>query len=185
MDAIRRALFEKPLYLYILLGIAEAVIGYLYLNRRERRFRTALVVPVLLAGCVFLVERLVVTDREQIIAASEAIARDLEAGRIDALERRLDERFAGFYRDKEFAIAQARRAMDRYQLKVVQLRNFEVTVHDGTATMLVTTIVEAGRGNAAGRRVPLNWTIRWAEAPGAEDDPWRIIAAEPAGWTPP
>jgi len=185
MDAIRGMLFENPLYVYILLGIAEAVLGYLYVQRRDRRYRFALLAPVLLAGAVFLVEQLVVTDRERIIAASREIARDLEAGRLDALQRRLDDGFAGYYRSKDHALAEAQQAIERYALKVVQLRNFDVTVHEGAATMLVTTVVEAGRGDLPGRRIPLNWTIRWVRRPADDGNAWRIREAEPSGWTPP
>jgi hypothetical protein len=195
MDLIRRNLFESPLYVYFALGIAELAIAAVWHERRSRRLKLALLGPVAAAGVVFAVAWLVVTDRERIIAASEEIVRGVEAGSVEPIERYLDERFGGFFVSKEVAVAEARRAIERYAPRSVGLRDVEVTVDGRRADMTATTRVElaasdldgspAPRGNDASAlafAVSIDWTLEWVKVRAGGRDVWRIRRARASRW---
>ncbi len=185
MNALERTLFEDPLYLYVALGISEIVLVVMWHSRRQPKLKLAMLVPVALAGLAFALERLVVTDREQIIGISRGIARDIEAGSLDRLADCLDEGFAGIYGNRESALARGRSLLDQYRPKAITLRGMRVTLEDGQATMSVATHVELGGSEMSGTIVPIQWTIEWAKVGEGDAGVWRITSARAENWPAP
>jgi len=181
METVRRILFEQPVYLYVPLALAEAVLLFRWHQRRTRRSALWLAVPAVLAGLVLLLDCLVVTDREQIIAASKEIARDAQAGSVAAAEKYLDENFAGFYQSRKTALYEARQALAEHRPRLVALSDVDLAVAGRQGEMSLTMIVVPGAGPLAGRRFPLAWKIHWVKVTVGGRLVWRISSAAPIG----
>ncbi len=166
MEGLKRLLFEDPLYAYIALGFAELVLAVIWHEKRTSRALSALVVPPLLAGAVWLVATRVVTEREQIIAATEAIARDAEAGSVAAADEFLDEEYRGYAGTRDAVLEIAKAALRAYRIEKVAFTQVEVTVEEDRAAMHIATVITLKEG-----KVPLAWDVQWAKRPMG----WRIV----------
>jgi hypothetical protein len=179
VEVIKRALFEEPLYLYISLGLAELIIAIIWYERRTGKLAVALVIPVVLAACVFAMDCLVVTDREEIIAASAEIARDLKAGSLGAAEKYLHEHFTGFHGTKQDALSEGRRALKQHNARLVQVADMELVLAGRHAEMYVTVVFQPGAGVLSGQRFSVRWLLRWVKVTEADKQVWRIGSATP------
>lgn len=171
MPAMKATFFEDPAYVYAALVVAEFVLVVVWLSRRNRRWATMLVVPLILGGAVFGLERLVVTDREELVAAAGQIAQDFEAASTAAAERYLDDDLRGSFRSKRAALAAGRLAIERYGLAGVRFTKLEVRVSGLQATMHASTIILFNRSDIGPGRVSLIWDVHWIKRPQG----WRII----------
>ncbi|MCJ7543682.1 MAG: hypothetical protein MUP47_03790 [Phycisphaerae bacterium] len=169
MEGPERAFLEDPLYVYIALGFAELVLAVIWHETRARRWSSALVVPPLLAVAVWALATWAVTDREQIIRATERIARDAEAGSVAAAEEFLDDDYRGFGESKAGLLEAGRATLKAYPIKKVGFTRVEVTVEDTEATMHLSTIITLVEG-----KVGLAWDVRWVKRPAG----WRIVSAD-------
>ena len=122
---VKDVLFDNPTYLYLALALAEVALAAVWYERRGRRTAALLVVPVVLAGGLFALERAVVTDREWIAGAVEDIAADVARGRTAALERHLDERFVASFRGRDVGRAHAL-ALARGQIRLWRVSGMSV-----------------------------------------------------------
>jgi hypothetical protein len=166
MEGLRRALLEDPLYIYIALGFAELALAVVWHEKRTGRAMAALVIPPVLAVAVWALAAAVVTDREEIIAATGTIARDVEAGSVSAAEEYLDDDCGGFGGSKEGLLDAARAAMKAYPIKKVGFTRVEVTVEEDRAAMHLGTMV-----TLEGGKQPVAWDLQWIKRPAG----WRII----------
>jgi hypothetical protein len=167
MEGLRRALFEDPLYIYIALGFAELVLAVIWHEKRTGRAMAALLVPPVLAVGVWALAAAVVTDREQIIAASEAIARDVESGSLDAAEEYLDDEYGGFGGDKQGVLAVTREALKAYPIKKIGFTRMEIAIEEDRAAMHAGTMV-----TLEGGKVPVAFDVEWVKRPAG----WRILS---------
>ncbi|MBS3735272.1 MAG: hypothetical protein KGY99_10165 [Phycisphaerae bacterium] len=174
MSAIERLLFEQPLYVYLALALGELILAAVWYERRSRRALALLAIPLVLAGVVFAVERIVRTDREVIRAASYRIAHGLAAGDTEPLAAHLSDDFGGSFAPRRRALQEAREAVRRYSVTAVELGKMNVTLDDGRAEMTVTTTIAGEAAGMAGR-YRITWRLTWAHEP---DGVWRIVAAE-------
>ena len=173
VNTITTALFEDPIWIYIALAAMLAALVALWRVRPGRRAAIGLLVPPVLAAAVFIVSAAVVTDRERITAAARAIAADVRAGKTDVLAEYLDEAYRGFCGTKPQAVKVCEAAIACYGVRVLTLRRLEVQPDGLSAEMQATTLIVVARSHAAGRRVQLNWNVRWAKRPQG----WRIVEA--------
>jgi hypothetical protein len=169
MEGLRQAFLEDPLYIYIALGFAELVLAVIRHETRARRWSSALVVPPVLAVAVWALSTWVVTDREQIIAATERIARGVEAGSVAAAEETLDDDYRGWAGDKAGILEAGRAALRAYPIQKVGFTRVEVTVEGTEAALRLSTIVTIQEG-----KVGLVWDVRWVKRPSG----WRIVAVD-------
>jgi hypothetical protein len=174
MEALRRTFLEDPLYVYVALVFAELVLAAIWYERRSRRWAMLLLAPVVAAGAVFAVSKLVVTDREQILAAAARIARDLEARSVAAAQEYLDDNYRGLGGDKQGALAVGRTAIRTYHIRSIRFTRMDVEVASRQARMHAATIIELtthqfGSGGAA-----LVWEVRWIKRQAG----WRIIEVQ-------
>jgi len=171
METLSRTFFEDPLYAYVALAVAELVLAATWYVRRTRGSLAAMLAPPLLAAATFAVERLVVTDRERILAAAGEIARDIERGSLASAEECLDDGFGGYWPTRAIALAAGRAAIAQYRFDRVRVVNPKVEVSGTRAAMHAMTIVSISAGEAAGNRVCLVWDILWIKRPAG----WRIF----------
>lgn len=169
MESLRHALFEDPTYVYVSLGLAELALAAVWHSRRGARWLAALLVPIVLAAGVFVTERLVVTDREQIFAAMKEIADGIADRDFAAVAGWIDEDLTGYYAGKAQAVAAGRRAAERYDVRSVGYLNPRLAIDGGRARLRVTTVVSLRAAGDASRTV-LTWDIRWVK----REQGWRI-----------
>jgi len=167
MERLERLFFEEPLYVYVTLVFVELVLAAIWHERRSRKLLLLLAVPPVVAGIVFLVSSQVVTDRERIVQAAEAVARDLEAGSVAAAERYLADDYSGLGVNKAGAIATGASIIRTYEIGKIKLTKVNVAVDGPVAAMQVTTIITL----EGGARGSLDWQLRWAKRP----EGWRIV----------
>ena len=169
MDNLREALFEDPRYVYGFLAVAElAVVALCYRQRTWRRIAAMLVCPILAVG-VFAMEKLVVTDREQITAAMHEIARDVQAGSFDKAAAYLDEDLTGDYGGKAEAAEHGRKMLKAWKIRSVRFMKPRIEIDAPRADLRVTTVVELDTP-AGPTRTAMAWDIAWTK----RDQGWRI-----------
>lgn len=121
---------------------------------------------LLVAGLVFGIERLIVTDAEAIENLARDVGVAIEAQRFEALEDFLHEEFTYRGRDRAETIEFVRGLVRKYKPMGVQIVVYEVEVEgdDARAKGVVS-------GTAYGRpaRVPVDATFRRTE------DGWRLL----------
>jgi hypothetical protein len=181
MEAIKTALFDNPLPIFVALAILELIFMVAFARRRTLRRGLLLATPTVLAVIVCLTWWLVPTDRKAILAASTAICADIQAGKKDALEANLDGKFSGIYAgaqlDKQGAIRAAKSLKEALQITRMLLvpSASKIDVHNGrawmTAIILMTGSSELlGTGNG---RVTID--LVWIKGPDAV---WRILESK-------
>ena len=174
MESLKTLFFENPFYVYVTLGVAELVLAAIWWERRTPRWRQVLLIPPVLAGLVLLVERLVVTDREQLLADVREIARSLEMHQTETLDRYLDDDFRGYLggreMDRKAAIETADQVVKGMGVSSVSLRDVEVQVNGATARMRGEAWLTFQDPNIGVGRGRLDWEIVWLE----RGDQWRI-----------
>ena len=187
MDAIRRHLFESPLYVYITLSVAEAALAAMWHSRRQRKWAWALLPAPVLAGAVFLTAALVETDREKIAAALGAVGAAVERNDLPAAAQYIDAncRSPGpgeAFIDKAELMTIARQALDRWQVTDVRLRHIDTKVAGANATMQVDSRVAFRSGSYGDQSINIGWRLQWAKRRRSPDSDASRIGASPPGW---
>ncbi len=171
--------FEDPFWLYGLLLVAAAVLGTVWWRTRERAHALRLLIPVGLAGVVFAVSTLVVTDREKIQAATEALVSSVKAGRLDAFETYLDRDFRGHFRgramNRDQTLQEARQILTQAGVGDVDIKKNDIEVKGPDARQRLQVLVDY-HGPGARGRLPVLFQIHWIRT----EQGWRIYeVAEP------
>ncbi len=169
--------FEDPFNVYLTLAFAELVLGAIWYEKRTTRWALSLLIPVALAGAVVLVEQLVVTDKEQIVAAARDIAEAIESRELERIPEHLDEKFSarvqGVQRDRDEVVAVCNALISRWNITGIGFGRTDVEVTGSEAKMQLKTIFTYGE---EGIRTSLIWDIIWIKRDGR----WRILeVAEP------
>jgi hypothetical protein len=185
METIETTLFEDPFSIYVILVLAGAaiVVAWRAGGRSGRWLATRLLIVAVLAGGTFAIERLVVTDREQIQLALRDIAASVPAGRIDHAMTYLDEKYLGWGRNRVGAAAAVRgvvtaavkSAVANYQVQDISLVGKpRIEVAGPLAECKVTAIITY-KSEAAPTKHVMAWNVKWIKRP----EGWRIQGAEP------
>jgi hypothetical protein len=124
-----------------------------------------------LAAGIYVVERLVVTDHEAIVAEVEAATEACERGDFETLRDALTEDFQqGNGRDRDATIKDVRSAFGRFTPVGLRADVGEITIEDGEAKTTVAVRSRQPRG-----RFELQMTLR------KEGERWRISRASLGG----
>ena len=181
MDAIKTALFDNPLPIYIALAPLELIFLIAFVRRRTLRRGLLLATPSVLAGIVCLTSWLVPTDRKAILAATTAICADIQDGKKEAMEAYLDEKFVGSYEhgqlNKRTAIDKARSARENLQITRLFLvpQRSQIEVQGERAQMTAVTILTASNELLGAGRGTVTFDLTWIKGP---DGVWRILEAK-------
>ena len=180
MESLRSTFFEDPFVVYVVLILVAIVMGGMWYGRRERKWLLGLIVPVALAGGVFLLERAVVTDREEIWTALDEIAEGVKADDVEAVAKHLDEKFTGMglgplRLGKAATLVKVKALMALYAVGEMRYTGRrEVTfTGPGLARSRIQTLVFYDRP-VEGGRVPMNWEVEWVKGEAG----WKIRRVE-------
>ena len=172
MESVKETLFEDPFYLYVLLAIAAVVCLGVWRSRRKAKWLLMIGVLVLLAGGFYFLERAIVTDRERIWAALDAMAAAAEKHDVDTLTGYLDDNYRGWRLGKITAVAAAKLALRRWQIhKVKFMERPKVAVSGDSADSTVRVVFHYD----GQKRHPMGWEVEWVRRP----DGWRVRHATP------
>jgi hypothetical protein len=177
METIKTALFEDPFSIYLILALAGAaiIVAWRAGGRSGRWLAARLLVVAVLAGGTFAIERLVVTDREQIQLALRDIASSVPAGRIDHAMSYLDEKYLGWGRFRPGVIAAVKAAVAKYQIREIRLiGKCRIEVADKLANCKVSVLITYNH-EGTDSKYPMAWNVKWIKRP----EGWRIQGAEP------
>jgi len=179
MDALETIFFEKPLYVYLTLGIAAVALGAVWYGRRKAIWLAAASAAIVLGAGVFVVERLVMTDREQIVAALDEVAAAAQREDVPAAMGYVDREYAGWMRDKRHVRLRAEAVVKTRGIRYINFRSGpEVTItQPGQAETRFTVVVYYGKSDPPDGRVVLAWRLDWIKRSAG----WRIRGADLTG----
>ena len=178
MEWLTRTFFEDPTYVCALLVIAAGATVAVWWERRERKWLKLAAVPLVVAVGLVVLARAVVTDRERIAAAMEAVAAGVERGDVDAAGRHVDEDFGGWRRSKAALLAYGREVLAKWPVAKVKLVGRpEIRFPQArVAECRLRTVVHLAGGDHLLRAVPITWELEWIKRP----EGWRLRAARPS-----
>ena len=169
MDTLKRLFLEDPTLVYIILAAGGVILGALWYYRRSRQYALGLIVPVVLGGAVFVLDSVVVTDREQIRQTVREIAAEFAQGRFDIARKSIDEDYYGLRNNKSELLAFGEAESKRDRVKSVKITRCRINVVGRRAEMKITTVIHLSDEVGGGVR-PLLWKINWVKRP----EGWRI-----------
>jgi len=177
METLKVTFFEDPLVVYIILGAVAVglTVRWRTAARSGRWLATGLLILAILAGGIFAMETLVVTDREQIRLALKDIAESVPAGRIEHAMTYLDEKYFGWGKFKPGAVLAAKVALARYDIQKVSLFGDPAIEIDGKLAKCKVGAMITYKVKGEPARHPMAWRVKWIKRP----EGWRIQQAEP------
>jgi len=183
VDTIRIIFLEEPVYLCVALGIVELFVLVIFLKRRTRKTKWALLPPAVLAASVLVLAAAVETDREKIEAATREIVGAFDAGKPEDAAGYLDDEISVTFRGERLTrktvIEHALGVMkNRNVARVVLLEPLKTTPDADRADQTVKVKVVWGKD--ARKQLFMKWKVRWVR----RADGWRVIKAEHLSWSP-
>lgn len=177
METLKTTFFENPLVIYLILGAVAVglIVTWRTASRSGRWLATGLLIVAVLAGGTFAMERLVVTDREQIRLALKDIAESVPAGRIEHAMTYLDDKYAGWGKFKPGAVVAVKFAVARYGIQKVSLLGTPKIEVDGKLAKCKITALITYKLDGEPTTHPMAWHVKWIK----RDEGWRIQGAEP------
>jgi len=165
-------LLEQPYVLIPLLVVGTYFCLVVWLRRRTPQARRALLVALALLIVLPVVQRLVVTDREQIRAVSDAIASAADQGDVDGIIRLLSVDFRLQDMDREALREFAKSRLDRFHPKDTAISDFRAQVNGDQATVtFVSSCTIMGEYSGP---VRIGWTAVFVRVDGV----WRLQSAD-------
>ena len=135
-----------------------------------------------LAGATYTVQKLVVTDREQIRLALYDIADSIADGRVEHAMTYVDDKYIGWGRGtpigkatRAVMAATVRAAVQKYHIKrIAFLGTPKVEVNGLLANCKLTAVIFTDSSGGESPAPPIGWKLRWIK----RDEGWRIEYAE-------
>jgi hypothetical protein len=176
MEILKALLFENPTLLYVALGLVEIALAVMWFMRRHRPLLYWMLVTIAAGGMFFALERLVVTDREQIVLNVREAAGRVEANDVAGACEFVDDPCRGQFQEAQASVGEtlsrdAIRMMGEQVLKANPVRRLgmgrlTVDVGNQTARMDVMTIIEFSGGDLSNQTYLLVWEFRWTKKAG-------------------
>lgn len=129
-------LVQDPTYVYLVLVIATAGLGFGYWTTRQRRYAAGLAAAIALIVCAWLVDRAVVTDHERIVANVQTMASAVQRRDLDRIFELISPRFKVGGLDKKGFREWCQRVMRQEEVTSLRVWDFtpaEVEADKGTA----------------------------------------------------
>ena len=167
METLKQTFLEDPTIVYLILAVAELILAWMWWTRRHHRLLLYLLIPPVLAMAAFTVERLVVTDREQIVLNCHDIARKIEAGDIKSAAEYLDERFGGHWLTRQAAILAGKEFVAQNPGRKIAITSVKIDPPpaNGRANAVVVAIIDLTGGEMSGK-TPITWKVHWIKKDG-------------------
>ncbi|MBP90799.1 MAG: hypothetical protein CMJ64_29495 [Planctomycetaceae bacterium] len=163
-------LTEDPAPILVLGTLTAILLGAIWLQSGHRALLYSAIVVILLTAGGFLIERWIVTPREEIAETMQQIARDVESNDVSLMVKHLHSTLAAL---RERA-SQEMSSHDFHDVKIK--RNLRMVVFDdetparATAEFNVVVIVSDRSGMFQNRRVPRFMQVTFLR----EDGAWRV-----------
>ncbi|MCP4592958.1 MAG: hypothetical protein GY842_19655 [bacterium] len=173
--AITWLLLENRIALLALLAVLEFVLLWAWARRRTRRWRMAVYASFALGPLLLMVQAMVVTDREAIIALCRELAWAAEDGDVASIGGQISPGFAEGSMDRAEFLAALEGVLTRVKVEDPRLTRFEVScaagrgrvVFDARARLVSSEYIEAVRQS------------RWELTLERTGDGWRVVAMQP------
>jgi len=174
MDFLKLVLFESSVWLggacFCLFGLVLFIRPRLSEAARHR----SLPIFAAVVAALFIVQSLVVTDRERILAQMNAFVAAVEAEDRAAIERLIDDDYSSDGMNREDMVAFLVESLERVDIFDTRLRRRDVTIDGDRADLnlgaLATVRIKGGTADFHQGR----WKIAWHHS-----DEWRITALTP------
>lgn len=175
MSMIEKMLLEDPLGIYIALLVVEAGMAAMWLARRARFWKMAMIVPVVLALAVGVTARLVVTDAEYIEAALQEIASGAEQLNYEPARRHMHAECkmplpGRIEAGRRLILELCKRRQESEGVRAIGLSNVSTIEVAGRYVTECRTVILL----KTGEHIPIRWRVVWAE----EDERLQIVEIE-------
>ena len=176
---MQRILFESPVTVYLMAGLAELITAAVWQRTRARRARVMLIVWPALAVGVGILAAAVTTDREKVEATWQRLTKAVNSGDAQGVMACIAEDFSADGMGKDELGEQVERAAQVLRPDEIQFLGHRIErLDDRSAEITITAIYRGVRG--AGRT---RWSITFGPA---ADGAWRTTGAsclEPSSLT--
>jgi len=157
VETFKTALLEDPFWIYVALGLIEAILLLVWRARRTRRSAWTLVFPSAAAAVVLGISTLIATDREQIRSACDQIVAAVEDRDMRTAGSFLDEDFSGPYGPRADAILWVDTNVETHDVTTVMYKILDLEIRGEEASMRLRTWVTTRTYG----RIPMDWRITW------------------------
>ncbi len=173
-------LFENPLYLILTLigGSALLYMKWKGALLEENRFWKMLI-PAILAGVIFLISHIVITDKEAIIKASNKISTEIGQNNYSILKKILKPEFTIEYKSQKVTKDDFLKLLDELQSEqkaiitrmTIKLNKLSIKDKKAVTDFNSTMFIDTSEGMY---RLVLNWKIYWEK----EGNYWLISKSD-------
>ncbi len=170
-----RLFFEEPAWLGAGLLFVQLFLILRWAKRRDPSSRYALRAGLALSALLIGVSVVVVTPREEIIAACLDLARAVDDGDVPGLAANLADDFEAGALDRRDFMARLEGSLSRVRVDRPRLRRFEVTLADPYhAVVVLNAMVQIRSAEGVSARLPSRWRLAFRRSAAG----WKLINVE-------
>lgn len=176
MDYLTRVLFESPFRLGVCSFLLFA--GVLFARLRmesEAARRGSLFGTLLLIALLFLVQKLVVTQREEIFERLDTLVSAIEDENITTIGGLIGAGFDSEKMDRDQFVTYVESFLGRWDIRDARLQHRDVMFDDGEAEMDLAARATVSKHGDVGVTHRGSWRIRWTR----ENGMWKVVAVRP------
>ncbi len=174
METFKTIFFENPWPVYVVLGLAELVLLFLWRSRRTSKSAIRLLYPLAAASAVFAVATLVVTLREELVLTLKQLKQDASALDVEAVAVHFGEDFRlasrGRRVDRTQAVIVCKRAIQKYGVSQVDFLDTRVETDGPVGKVELITQIWI-KSDFTEKAPTMKWTFHWRHGP----DGWKVI----------
>ena len=174
IDFFAILLFESPFRLILAAVVGGAVLGYLYQREPGPKYGRAIVALAALIPVMLIVQRQVVTDREQIRALIADLADAVENNDATSIINSLDKQYDGQGLNKTGASLLIRALLSVYEVNVMRL-TVRIEPNAKPPQAHIGSLSEVGRGAARYGVANSVWIVEFRERAGG----WKVSNVRP------
>jgi len=176
MKPLIHLFFESPLWLGAFCFLLFA--GVLFARQRwesgaARRY--AIPTTLLIIGLLFVIQKLVVTQREEILMAMNAFVAAIEREDTSAIHEALAQDYAGDAMDREGFTNYLASVMEVLDIRDTRLMQRDLDIGDDSAVMTLTAKATVSVRNQIGQFHWGSWRMAWLRKP----EGWKIVSVKP------
>ncbi|MBN1490949.1 MAG: nuclear transport factor 2 family protein [Phycisphaerae bacterium] len=158
---MKTLLFESPWQLGSLCFVVCAVLLVLWRRTGSAGRRQAFLIALAVSALLLMVQSLVTTDREAIIALLNELADAVAEPDLERIESAIDAEYADGRHDRNSLMARIRAALQRRMVERPSLSGFEVVVNGDAATAEFRASCDVRSGNSLVSRLPSRWRVEF------------------------
>lgn len=173
MTYLTEILFESPWKLGMPAAVVCGTLLVLWRRTGSNGRRTAFLSAVGVSAGLFLLQTLVVTDREAIIALVRDLAEAVESSELDRIEAAIDDSYRAGGLQRQTVMPAIRARLSHYSVERPRLWNFRVEVRGDEATTRFQCLCDV-RTEGALVSILSEWSLELVR----RQDAWKVRAIE-------